>query len=245
MPLFPVTDTISRSWLVGHFFPISRSLIQLRHPGSVSGSEQLCSNSFHRNLQLRDSPNVGSPRSEYGSPVTEFGKECTPEQRGEGGKFSSKEETDLGNRLRRRRLFNTNLLDGHQAADQLGAPPEGSLSSYLEVSDEIIVNNVPTPQFPKHNANRSEPTPPEQRVLGQKDFDRKLIEAKRDIFCKGRSISLGAFRLPSRMFRSPKKKKKEKKRAEADQSHLQQQRSVRGELELVNIDQLINVDDLG
>ena len=50
---------------------------------------------------------------------------------------------------------------------------------------------------------------------------------------------MGAFR----MFRSPKKKKKERKRKDEEEvaSH---KPPVRGELELVNVDQLINVDDL-
>ena len=115
------------------------------------------------------------------------------------------------------------------------------------MEEEIVVKAVPTPALPKLG-NRSGPTPSEQRVLGQAEFDRKL-EAKRDFFSRGRSISLGAFRLPSRMFRSPKKRKKEKSRraGETDpgsgQEH--QRRPVRGELELVNVDQLINVDDLG
>ena len=164
------------------------------------------------------------------------------EQRGARGKVE--DETDLGNQLRRRLVSNSNLFERQPA----GAP---GVSWAAEVTEEIVVNDVPTPPFPNRSlANRSGPTPPEQRVLGQKEFDRKL-EAKRDIFSRGRSISLGAFRLPSRIFRSPKKRKKEKRRTgETDQSiniHQQQQqeRSVRGELELVNVDQLINVDDLG
>lgn len=163
-----------------------------------------------------------------------------PEQRGERGK----EETDLGNQLRRRLVSHSNLFE-KQPPGPPGVSWAASLSSSAEAAEEIIVNDVPTPPFPKSSANRSAPTPPEQRVLGQKEFDRKL-GAKRDIFSKGRSISLGAFRLPSRMFRSPKKRNKEKRgAAEADQLSSQQQRSVRGELELVNVDQLINVDDLG
>ena len=155
----------------------------------------------------------------------------------------------MGNQLRRRLVSNSNLFE-RQPAGAPGVSWAVSLSSSAEVAEEIVVNDVPTPPFPNRIlASRSGPTPPEQRVLGQKEFDRKL-EAKRDIFSRGRSISLGAFRLPSRIFRSPKKRKKEKRRTgETDQSsnihHQQQERSVRGELELVNVDQLINVDDLG
>ena len=155
----------------------------------------------------------------------------------------------MGNQLRRRLVSDSNLFE-KQPTGPLGVSWATRLSSSAEVAEEMIVNDVPTPPFPKHSlADRSGPTPPEQRVLGQKEFDRKL-EAKRDIFSRGRSISLGAFRLPSRMFRSPKKRKKEKRRTgDTDQSsnsqQQQQQRSVRGELELVNVDKLINVDDLG
>ena len=211
-----------------------------------------------------------------------------PDQRGN-------EETDLGkDQLRRRLVSSSNLFE-----KQPGVSWAASLSSSAEVAeveeDEIVVDNVPTPPFPKSTtSNRSRPTrgaevaeveeeeeivvndilltPPfpkkassaynrsrpvstEQRLLAQKEFDRKLdakldsktdfdqqLNAKRDIFSKGRSISLSALRLPSRMFKSPKKKKKEKRKGEVDQL---QPRSVRGELELVNVDQLINVDDLG
>ena len=182
-----------------------------------------------------------------------------PDQRGN-------EETDLGkDQLRRRLASDSNLFER-----QPGVSWAASLSSSAEVAEveeeEIVVNDIATPPFPKSSlANRNGPTPPEQRVLGQKEFDRKLdakletkrdfdqkldakgdfdqkLNAKRDIFSKGRSISLSALRLPSRMFKSPKKKKKEKRKGESDQL---QPRSVRGELELVNVDQLINVDDLG
>merc|ERR1712192_92268 len=165
-------------------------------------------------------------------------------------------ETDLGKDQLRRRLAS----DSNYFEKQPGVSWAASLSSSAEVAEvkeeEIIVNNIATPPFPKSSlANRNGPTPPAQRVLGQKEFDRKLdakldakrdfdqkLNAKRDIFSKGRSISLSALRLPSRMFKSPKKKKKEKRKGELDQL---QPRSVRGELELVNVDQLINVDDLG
>ena len=43
-----------------------------------------------------------------------------------------------------------------------------------EELDNIVVNNVPTPPFPPASATRSTPTPPNKRVLEQKEFDKKL-----------------------------------------------------------------------
>ena len=71
-------------------------------------------------------------------------------------------------------------------------------------------------------------------------------KSKRDIFAKGRSISLASFRLPSRMFSgSPKRKSSREKRKEKEERFLVEQRQrVRGELEVVHVDQLINMSDL-
>ena len=161
----------------------------------------------------------------------------------------SNDDMDMGNQLGSRLLPERNYLK-EQQADQPDLSWTCGLSNSAElpeeeivvndVTEELIVNEMSTPPFPKQNSSSgSGPTPPEQIMPGQKEFDRK-VNAKRDIFSKGRSISMGAFR----MFRSPKKKKKEKKRRDEEQvaSH---KPPVRGELELVNVDQLINVDDLG
>ena len=160
----------------------------------------------------------------------------------------SNDDMDLDNQLRKRLLPERNYLK-EQQADQPDLSWTCGLSNSADlpeeeivvndVTEELIVNDMSTPPSPKQNSSSgSGPTPPEQRLLGQKEFDRKL-NAKRDIFSKGRSISMGAFR----MFRSPKKKKKERKRKDEEEvaSH---KPPVRGELELVNVDQLINVDDL-
>ena len=43
-----------------------------------------------------------------------------------------------------------------------------------EKLSDIVVNNVDTPPFPPPSATRSTPTPPNKRVLEQKEFDKKL-----------------------------------------------------------------------
>ena len=168
---------------------------------------------------------------------------------GQPGQEEAPYNDGMGNQLRSRLLPERNYLK-EQQADQPDLSWTCSVSNSAElpeeeivvndVTEELIVNDMSSPLFPKQNSSSgSGPTPPEQRLLGQKEFDRKL-NAKRDIFSKGRSISMGAFR----MFRSPKKKKKEKKRRD-EEGVASHKPPVRGELELVNVDQLINVDDLG
>ena len=103
----------------------------------------------------------------------------------------------------------------------------------------IVINNVDTPPFPEPNANnKSTPTPPHKRVLEQKEFDKKL-KAKRALFSKGRSISLASFKFPTRMKLDRAEKTPKKRKEEPEEV-----RQVRGELELLNIEQLINVQDL-
>ena len=100
----------------------------------------------------------------------------------------------------------------------------------------IIINDVPTPPFPTSNTSKSTPTPPDKRVLDQKEFDKKL-KAKRAIFSKGRSLSLASFRLPSRL-------KMEKVPKPSKVRVFEEKLEPRGELELLNIEQLINIHDL-
>ena len=47
----------------------------------------------------------------------------------------------------------------------------------------MIINDVPTPPFPQRTPSKSGPTPPDKRVLDQKEFDKKL-KAKRAFFSK-------------------------------------------------------------
>ena len=120
---------------------------------------------------------------------------------------------------------------------------------------DIIVNNVPTPPFPapptsaQPSATKSSPTPANKRVLDQKEFDRKL-KAKRALFSKGRSISLASFKFPTR--HRPDKtdkadraaQKSAKRKLSEDKYERVEEQGVRGELELLGIEQLINIHDL-
>ena len=103
------------------------------------------------------------------------------------------------------------------------------------------------------------PTPPNKRVLDQEEFDRRL-KAKRGTFSKKRSLSLASFKfstprkvkLPMEKIGSklnlmnigseksekvPKKPKEDK-----DLKYLEKFKA-RGELDLLNLDSLIDVND--
>ena len=108
------------------------------------------------------------------------------------------------------------------------------------------------------------PTPPHKRILDQEEFDRRL-KAKQITFGKKRSLSLASFRLPTRRKvrlpieklgnklnlgiasgspKSPKEGKLTKaSKPDKDQLYLEKYKA-RGELDLLNLDSLINVDDV-
>ena len=119
--------------------------------------------------------------------------------------------------------------------------PEDRLGGGSELGN-IVINNVPTPPFPPPAHSKSPATPLNKRVLDQKEFDKKL-KNKRALFSRGRSISLASFKLPTRLKldrtekppKSPKRKLSEERLVNTE---------VRGELELLNIEQLINIQDL-
>ena len=130
-------------------------------------------------------------------------------------------------------------------------PSQGSrqdLSPSEELPEKIIINDVPTPPFPQRTPSKSGPTPPDKRVLDQKEFDKKL-KAKRLFFSKGRSMSLASFKLSSRLRKSsapsPKKSPKywDKESAEAIREK-EEKAEPRGELDFLHMDQLINIRDL-
>ena len=91
-------------------------------------------------------------------------------------------------------------------------PSHGSrqdLSPSEELPEKIIINDVPTPPFPLKTSSKSGPTPPDKRILDQKEFDKKL-KAKRLFFAKGRSMSLASFKISSRLRKSSASPKKAK-----------------------------------
>ena len=68
----------------------------------------------------------------------------------------------------------------------ISRPSQGSrqdLSPSEELPEKMIINDVPTPPFPQRTPSKSGPTPPDKRVLDQKEFDKKL-KAKRAFFSK-------------------------------------------------------------
>ena len=125
-------------------------------------------------------------------------------------------------------------------------PSQGSrqdLSPSQELPEQIIINDVATPPFPSRAQGvRSGPTPPDKRVLQQKEFDKKL-RAKRDIFTRGRSLSLSSFKLTSK-FKKSSSEKSPKRLKYWDKERSEPGGQPRGELDLVDMEQLINMEDL-
>ena len=125
-------------------------------------------------------------------------------------------------------------------------PSQGSrqdLSPSQELPEQIIINDVITPPFPSRGpAPRSGPTPPDKRVLQQKEFDKKL-KAKRDIFTRGRSLSLSSFKLTNK-FKKHSSEKSPKKKSYWDKERDEPCGQPRGELDLLDMEQLINMEDL-
>ena len=121
----------------------------------------------------------------------------------------------------------------------LGSTQELSPSS--ESAEPIFINNVPTPPFPSRTPSKSGPTPPDKRVLDQKEFDKKL-KAKRAIFSKGRSMSLASFKLPARFKKSEKSPKSTK--SKYYEKEYEEKSSPKGELDFLKMEQLINITDI-
>lgn len=125
-------------------------------------------------------------------------------------------------------------------------PSQGSrqdLSPSQELPEQIIINDVITPPFPSRAPGvKSGPTPPEKRILQQKEFDKKL-RAKRDIFSRGRSLSLSSFKLTSK-FKKSSSEKSPKRTKYWDKERSEPAGEPRGELDLLGMEQLINMSDL-
>ena len=117
-----------------------------------------------------------------------------------------------------------------------------SLSPSLETPEKILINKDPAPQSPGTRKRTPKKTHPDKPVLEQKEVDGK-VKAKREMF-SGRSISLASFRLPS--FRSPgrRRRSRERRRQQEEESIRLQQQPVRGEMETLDLAQLINVEDI-
>ena len=92
-------------------------------------------------------------------------------------------------------------------------------------SEFCFINDVSTPPFSYRTPWKSDPTPQDKRILEQKEFDKKS-KAKRAFFEKDRRKSP----------KSPKLKYYEKE--------LVTQSPPRGELDFLNMEQLINVKDI-
>lgn len=125
-------------------------------------------------------------------------------------------------------------------------PSQGSrqdLSPSQELPEQIIINDVIDPPFPSRTPGvKSGPTPPDKRILQQKEFDKKL-RAKRDIFGKGRSLSLSSFKLTSK-FKKSSNEKSPKRIKYWDKERSEPVAQPRGELDLLDMEQLINMNDL-
>ena len=151
--------------------------------------------------------------------------------------------SERAKRLTHRQASDSNLLRNVRQLEltksSLGSTQ--GLSPNSEVADQIFINDVPTPPFPNRTPSKSGPTPPDKRVLDQKEFDKKL-KAKRALFSKGRSMSLASFKLPSRLKKSEKTSKSPK--VKYYEKELSQPAPPRGELDFLNMDQLINIKDI-
>ena len=144
-----------------------------------------------------------------------------------------------------RQASDSNLLyKYHQEFTRPSHCSRQDLSPSEELPEQIFINDVPTPSLPHFSSSfKSGPTPPDKRVLDQKEFDKKL-KAKRAIFTKGRSMSLASFRLPSRLRKMSASSPKKPKYWDKESETAEQAGPPRGELDFLNMDQLINVRDL-
>ena len=110
------------------------------------------------------------------------------------------------------------------------------------------------------NIGPKAPTPPNKRILDQEEFDKRL-QAKRSTFSKKRSLSLASFKFSTpRKVRLPldklgsklhlvnigsseKTEKSVKKPKEDKDLKYLEKFKARGELDLLNLDSLIDVDE--
>jgi hypothetical protein len=213
-----------------------------RYSGSRSRSES---------LRSQESPTRRSSRGEAPNQLAELGEMTNPpEAKDDQESTSLMRNNSLNlntkNRIRgfrQRQASDSYLLRNVRQLEltkfTLGSTQELSPSS--EVPEQIFINDVPTPPFPNRTPSKSGPTAPDKRVLDQKEFDKKL-KAKRAIFSKGRSMSLASFKLPSRLKKSEKSPKSQKYKYY--EKELEEKPSPKGELDFLNMEQLINIKDI-
>ncbi|QQP39830.1 Anoctamin, partial [Caligus rogercresseyi] len=130
--------------------------------------------------------------------------------------------------------------------------PLSALNEAPNETSEIIVNPVRMPSLDEEEAPVPAPVVKEERkTLNQEDVIKRL-KAKQALFSKGRSISIASFKFPSSSMglgssnssnSSKSSSKKTPPPATKDDKFLAQN-SIRGELDLLNLDKLINVQDL-
>ena len=136
-------------------------------------------------------------------------------------------------------------------------------SSPIKEKERIFINRVEMPPGPVTNPKETgngAPTPMHKRVLDQEEFNKKL-RAKRAIFSKSRSLSLASFKnLTVAIPKKPKLLTIQLDKIggklpdfsvpavatgrDRDQEYLKKH-PVMGELDLLNLESLINVNDVG
>jgi len=149
-----------------------------------------------------------------------------------------------------RQSSDSNLLLNVKHSEFL-RPSHGSkqeLSPSEELPEQIFINKIPVSEqnvqlLPQSSQSKSGPTPPDKRVLDQREFDKKL-KAKRALFSKGRSMSLASFRLSSKLRKLSSSSPKKSKYWDKERDSNENAGPPRGELDFLNMDQLINLDDL-
>lgn len=152
----------------------------------------------------------------------------------------------------------------HNQPGAAAAPPPAASVAVLadptsKEKEKIYINRVEMPAGPANNTKdtgNGAPTPMHKRVLDQEEFNKKL-RAKRAIFSKTRSLSLASFRnlsvtipkkpkLPTIQLDKIGGKLQESVvvKTDRDEEYLKQH-PIMGELDLLNLEALINVNDVG
>jgi len=217
-----------------------------RHSGSRSRSESLRS----QESPTRRSSRSGTATFIPSSRLSEMGEATNPSEESEDPETlrlrrNNSLNSNLKHRMRsftHRQASDSNLLKNIRQLElksTLGSTQELSPSS--ESPEQIFINDVQTPPFPNRTPSKSGPTPPDKRILEQKEFDKKL-KAKKALFSKGRSMSLASFKLPSRLKKSEKSPKSPKYKY--FEKEYVEQGPPKGELDFLNMEQLINIKDI-
>lgn len=132
---------------------------------------------------------------------------------------------------------------------------QSSLEATKESDQDLVINHhVEMPSLVEEmQTKKSSPSPSQQRLLNQEEFDRRL-KAKRALFSgKGRSLSLASFSfanvkkvpkfLPLAKARSSSPKCSSKRKKPSDEKYLEDNKA-QGELEILGLESLIDLDDV-